>query len=64
MRRLLLTLTLLAAGCATAPTDGAICAATAQDRTRLAAALADDPTDAAVLAGQTLIARLDAGCAD
>lgn len=64
MRKFLPMLTLLASGCATAPIDSAICAATAQDRTRLAAALADDPTDAAVIAGQALIARLDAGCAD
>jgi hypothetical protein len=63
MRRLILTLPLLGAGCATAVSDAAICEGTAQALAQHAAALsAADVPDDAVLTGARLIAQIDAGC--
>ena len=63
MKPLLLTLTLgtLATGCAPA-SQVAICDGTAVERDALADALLEDGGDASVVAGERLIARLDAGC--
>ena len=63
MKLLLLTLTLagLATGCAPA-SQVALCEGTAADRDALADALLEDGGDTSVVAGERLIARLDAGC--
>ena len=63
MRKLLLTLPLLVTGCMSA-SQPAICTATANDRDALASALQMDGGDLSVVAGQHLIAKLDAGCAE
>lgn len=65
MRNCLMMLTLLAAGCVTAPrTSGdAICDGTRAARADHAAALADSPDDRAVITGARLIRLIDAGCA-
>ncbi|WP_212525838.1 hypothetical protein [Actibacterium sp. MT2.3-13A] len=62
MHKLLAALTLLAAGCATAPSDSAICDGTRHLRAQHAAALAADGGDRSVVTGAALIAAIDAGC--
>ena len=59
-----MTLTLLAAGCASVtPTSGdALCDGSRQARADHAAALAVSPDDRAVVSGARLIALIDAGC--
>lgn len=59
---LVMTLTLLGAGCASTTSDSAICDGTKQARTAHAAALADSDDDAAVLTGARLLALMKAGC--
>jgi porphobilinogen deaminase len=55
-------LMLTVSGCATVPSDGAICAAIERDVDRHTAALAEDGGDKSVSTGRALIAKLDAGC--
>jgi hypothetical protein len=57
-------LAVLSGGCvnATGTSGDALCAATRADRADLAAALVEDGGDRSIVAGQKLIARLDAGC--
>jgi outer membrane murein-binding lipoprotein Lpp len=55
-------LTLLVAGCVSVGSGSALCDATASDVDALAGALVADGGDRSVVAGQRLIAKLDAGC--
>lgn len=57
-----LTLMLLVTGCASAPSDSAICAGTAKARQDHAAALVDDGGPRSLVTGANLIATIDAGC--
>ena len=59
---LCLTLMLLVSGCATGPSDSAICSGTAQSRTSHAAALAADGGPRSLVTGALLIQQIDAGC--
>ena len=52
-----------ATGCASAPSNNALCDGTAQARTEHAAALASDGGDLSVTTGARLIKLMDAGCA-
>lgn len=53
----------VASGCTPVPVSGdAVCLGTAKPAAKLAAVLAETPDDAAAVAGQELIATLDAGC--
>lgn len=58
----ILSTTLLAAGCASAVNDSAICDGTASARTTHAAALAKDGGNLSIVTGATLIRMIDAGC--
>ncbi len=51
----------LATSCASV-SQNAICDATVKDRDALTVALLEDGGDASLVAGQNLIAKLDAGC--
>lgn len=55
---------LLIAGCATAPSDSAICDGTAQPRTDHAAALVADGGPLSKISGARLIRLIDAGCGE
>jgi hypothetical protein len=55
-------LTLIAAGCSTVATEP-LCSRTEAPRTAHAAALANDGGPQSVSTGRTLIAMIDAGCA-
>ncbi len=55
---------LLIAGCASAPSDSAICDGTTQLRTNHAAALVADGGPRSKVSGANLIATLDSGCGD
>ena len=59
-----MTLTLLAAGCAsgTQTSGDALCDGSRQARADHAASLADSADDRAVVSGARLIALIDAGC--
>ena len=59
---LLLMLTLPVTACVTATDGAAICDGTEASRDTLAAALLEDGGDSSVVAGQALIAQLDAAC--
>ena len=50
------------AGCASVPTDNAICSVTETPRTELAGALVDDGGPRSQRAGLVLIETLDRGC--
>ena len=65
MRRLLMTLPLLASGCVTATPGSheALCAGTRQARAEHAAALVADGGPTSLVTGDALISKLDAGCA-
>jgi hypothetical protein len=49
-------------GCATAPSDRAICDGTRAAISAHATALANEASDAAVITGAQLISLIDAGC--
>jgi hypothetical protein len=56
-------MTTFASGCVSAPSDSAICDATAQSRPTHAAHLAADGGPLSIRSGEILIAQVDAGCA-
>ena len=62
MWKMVMTLTLLAAGCGNVGSDAAICTGSAQAVAAHAAALATDGGDRSVTTGAYLIQVLDAGC--
>lgn len=59
---LVMTLTLLGAGCMSVPSTDALCDGTRQARTDHAAALVADGGPRSLVTGQALISRMDAGC--
>lgn len=61
MQRLAIILAMLASGCASV-NQIAICDGTRQERDALADALLLDGGDVSLVAGQALIAKIDAGC--
>ena len=61
MRLLLLMPLMLCSACVSA-SQPALCSATANDRDALASALAADGGPRSLVAGQHLIAKVDAGC--
>jgi hypothetical protein len=66
MARAALALALMmtfASGCLRAPSDSAICDATAQSRSTHAAHLVADGGPLSIRSGEILIAQVDAGCA-
>jgi len=63
MRISLLMALMLISGCATVPSDSAVCDGTAMLRTAHAAALANISDAQAKQSGAALIGTIDAGCA-
>lgn len=64
MKHLICLIVLSVTGCASVPSDSAICASTERARTQLAGALVEDGGPVSQRAGAVLIAGLDAGCGD
>jgi len=62
MWKIVMTLTLLVAGCGNVGSDAAVCTGTAQAVAEHAAALAADGGDRSVVSGSYLIRLIDAGC--
>ena len=59
----MVTLAMIASGCASAASDSAVCEVTDRPATVHAAALAEDGGPASITTGRRLIATLDAACA-
>ena len=57
-------LTLIVSGCVSGPVSDPICLRSEGPRAALAAALVDDGGPKSMAAGRTLIATVDAGCAN
>jgi hypothetical protein len=57
-------LTLIVSGCVSGPVSDPICSRTEPQRAALASALVEDGGPKSMAAGRTLIATVDAGCAN
>ena len=64
MRRLLLTLPMLASACAISVSDAALCTATEASRRAHANALLVDGGDTSVITGADLLEKFKAGCGE